>query len=755
MKHNIEANRLNDSTDLDAKLTKAHYNRALSYLKLSELELATEAAQTTLEINRNYRPAISILELIKQEYFVRGLTFIKKNEINEGIRAFQSAVDIDPTFADAYYEIGHAYLELNELNEAEKAAKKVLRFDSDFKSAHGLLEKIKQAYCARGRKYVGWNMLLSAKGAVDEALKLDFEYKPAHQLLEKIKYAYYVQGLESLNKNEYEKAISSFESLLIIDASFAKGYCGIAHVYFKQGKFEDAGKAIGKALGLDSDYESARELLKKIKYAYCDDVLDFLNKNQHSTAITLFGDDLAINVDYMEAKWEDALVYLELGELGEVEKSINQALGFNSDDKIDLDYWFNSDCEFDSDYGFACALLEKITHVYYDQGMTALERNQYDEAIINLENALAIDAGFAEGYVRLQDAYLGFENHYLKQLEIEEDMKKNNIMKRTSEHIELLALSTKSAEEAVYLTGETEFSGNNKKGYDELRNWFRTVGRFKLLDRNEEVELAKRIKTGKTKNGYTADAEFARDQLVQANLRLVIAIARKFQGYNVPLEDLIQEGNIGLITAADKFDYKKGYKFSSYASWWIRWAIVHALNNSSRLIRLPSYFIERIKRYDTVYATLCRELQREPYREEIAKVLDLTIRQVEEILTSKVDAISMDSLLDDEYSAKILGDLIEDPATSNEDSFISEMINEDLIAQFLKRLPEREQKVLKMHFGLEDGERKTLHEIGVALKVTRERVRQLEIEAIKRLRVLYDEIGEFQSDQSWAGKTAV
>lgn len=315
--------------------------------------------------------------------------------------------------------------------------------------------------------------------------------------------------------------------------------------------------------------------------------------------------------------------------------------------------------------------------------------------------------------------------------------------------------SVDSYMDATYPAEETE-PPESYKGSDQsaLTSWLRSVAGHRLLTREEEVELAKRIEAGEMENGDTADAEQARDQLVQANLRLVISIAVKYQGHNVPLEDLIQEGNIGLIKAASKFDYRKGFKFSTYAIWWIKQAIMRTLDNFSRSIRLPSYVVAKMNKFDAVYAALCQELQREPRRDEIAEALDLSLRQVEEILTFNADAISMDLQLSDERSAATLGDLIEDPATSGEEGPIAEMINEDLIAQFLKRLPDREQKVLKMRFGLEDGERKTLREIGVALEVTRERVRQLEIEAIKRLRVLYDEMGEFQSDQSWVGKTA-
>ena len=265
-----------------------------------------------------------------------------------------------------------------------------------------------------------------------------------------------------------------------------------------------------------------------------------------------------------------------------------------------------------------------------------------------------------------------------------------------------------------------------------------------LSDEGKE-ELTKRIRAAEN------EARNARDELVQANLRLVISIAVKYQGHNVPLEDLIQEGNIGLIKAASKFDYQKGFKFSTYAIWWIKQAIMRTLDNFSRSIRLPSYVVAKMNKFDAVYAALCQELQREPRRDEIADALDLTVKQVEEILTFNADTISMDLPLSDERSAATLGDLIEDPTTSGEDGPIAEMINKDLTAQFLKRLPEREQRVLKMRFGLEDGERKTLREIGVALEVTRERVRQLEIDAIKRLYDLYDEMGEFRSNrQSWA-----
>ena len=208
-----------------------------------------------------------------------------------------------------------------------------------------------------------------------------------------------------------------------INAKLTETYYNLALGYIRLGKLEAAGEAVSEALCLDPNYELARKLLKKMKYAYCDCVLNFLNKDQYSTAITPFEDGFVVNTDYMEANWKDVLVYLEQGELGEAKRVVNRALGFDSDDKIDLAYWF------DSDYWFACALLEKIKRVYYDRGITFLVQNQYYEAITNFEDAIAIDVSFTEAYVELQNAYFGFKSCYLRQLEMEEEAEENNVMK--------------------------------------------------------------------------------------------------------------------------------------------------------------------------------------------------------------------------------------------------------------------------------------------------------------------------------------
>jgi RNA polymerase primary sigma factor len=270
---------------------------------------------------------------------------------------------------------------------------------------------------------------------------------------------------------------------------------------------------------------------------------------------------------------------------------------------------------------------------------------------------------------------------------------------------------------------------------DALSSWLRQVAHHSLLTREEEIALAKRIENGD---------ESACDELVQANMRLVVSVASKYQGRNVPLEDLIQEGNIGVMRAAKKFDYRKGFKFSTYAIWWIKQAIRRTLDNCSRSIRLPSYIVAKVNRFDSTYARLCQELQREPKIEELAEALELTESQVKEILALNSDTISMETPLSDEKTAATLGDLVEDTSANPEAGPIADMIEQDLVEQLLGKLSAREQQVLSMRYGLEGGNERTLREIGEKLNVTRERIRQLEIEAIHRLKRFYDEMGEFR-----------
>ena len=270
---------------------------------------------------------------------------------------------------------------------------------------------------------------------------------------------------------------------------------------------------------------------------------------------------------------------------------------------------------------------------------------------------------------------------------------------------------------------------------DALSTWLQTVSQHGLLSREEEIVLAKRIEQ---------NDEGARDELVQANLRLVVSVALKYRGHNVPLEDLIQEGNIGLMRAASKFDYRKGFKFSTYAIWWIRQAIMRTLDNCSRSIRLPSYIVAKVTKFDAAYAHLNQTLRREPTIEELSEVLELTDEQIEDLLLLNSGTVSLELPLNDEKNATTLSDLIEDPQANPEAGPIADLVEENLVDTLLSKLKAREREVIKMRFGLEDGEEKTLREIGEKMDVTRERIRQLEIEAIARIKRLYDEAGELR-----------
>lgn len=272
---------------------------------------------------------------------------------------------------------------------------------------------------------------------------------------------------------------------------------------------------------------------------------------------------------------------------------------------------------------------------------------------------------------------------------------------------------------------------------DALSSWLHSISHHSLLSREEEVELAKRMESGD---------ESARDELVLANLRLVVSVATKYRGHNVPLEDLIQEGNMGLMRAANKFDYRRGFKFSTYAIWWIKQAIMRTLDNCSRSIRLPSYVVAKVNKFESIYAHLRQALHRDPTVEELAKALELTDEQVEEILALNTNTVPLELSLSDERATTTLGDVIEDVSANPEVGAISDLVEQDLVDELLSKLKAREREVIKMRFGLEGREEKTLREIGAEMSVTRERIRQLQTEAIARLQHLYDEMGELKPE---------
>ena len=259
---------------------------------------------------------------------------------------------------------------------------------------------------------------------------------------------------------------------------------------------------------------------------------------------------------------------------------------------------------------------------------------------------------------------------------------------------------------------------------DPVRMYLKEIGKIPLLKPHEEVEYAKRMAEGD---------EFAKQKLVEANLRLVVSIAKRYVGRGMLFLDLIQEGNLGLIKAVEKFDYKKGYKFSTYATWWIRQAITRAIADQARTIRIPVHMVETINKLIRVSRQLLQELGRDPKPDEIAKEMNMTEEKVREIMKIAQDPVSLETPIGEEEDSH-LGDFIpaEDapaPAEAAAYSLLKEQIEE-----VLNTLNDREQNVLKLRFGLEDGRARTLEEVGKEFDVTRERIRQIEAKALRKLR---------------------
>lgn len=259
---------------------------------------------------------------------------------------------------------------------------------------------------------------------------------------------------------------------------------------------------------------------------------------------------------------------------------------------------------------------------------------------------------------------------------------------------------------------------------DPVRMYLKEIGKIPLLKPHEEVELARRMNEGD---------ELAKQRLVEANLRLVVSIAKRYVGRGMLFLDLIQEGNLGLIKAVEKFDYVKGFKFSTYATWWIRQAITRAIADQARTIRIPVHMVETINKLIRVSRQLLQELGRDPKPEEIAKEMDMTEDKVREIMKIAQDPVSLETPIGEEEDSH-LGDFIPDddapaPAEAAAYSLLKEQI-EDVLGS----LNEREQKVLKLRFGLEDGRARTLEEVGKEFDVTRERIRQIEAKALRKLR---------------------
>ncbi|MGM9533916.1 MAG: RNA polymerase sigma factor RpoD [Intestinibacter sp.] len=259
---------------------------------------------------------------------------------------------------------------------------------------------------------------------------------------------------------------------------------------------------------------------------------------------------------------------------------------------------------------------------------------------------------------------------------------------------------------------------------DPVRMYLKEIGKIPLLKPHEEIEYAKRMLEGD---------EVAKQRLVEANLRLVVSIAKRYVGRGMLFLDLIQEGNLGLIKAVEKFDYERGFKFSTYATWWIRQAITRAIADQARTIRIPVHMVETINKLIRVSRQLLQELGRDPKPEEIAKEMDMSEEKVREIMKIAQDPVSLETPIGEEEDSH-LGDFIPDEDALAPAEAAAYSLLKDQIEEVLSSLNEREQKVLKLRFGLEDGRARTLEEVGKEFDVTRERIRQIEAKALRKLR---------------------
>lgn len=299
--------------------------------------------------------------------------------------------------------------------------------------------------------------------------------------------------------------------------------------------------------------------------------------------------------------------------------------------------------------------------------------------------------------------------------------------------VELVAAEEPSPEEIIdeWATEDEEEVFVNPTAYlddvsdDSVRLYLREIGKIPLLTAEQELTLAHRVVAGE---------KDAKDKMAEANMRLVVSIAKRYVGRGLDLLDLIQEGNTGLLRAVEKFDPDKGFKFSTYATWWIRQAITRAIADQARTIRIPVHMVETINKLLRTQRRLTQELNREPTNEEIAKEMEIEVEKVEHIMKIKQDIHSLDQSVRDDEEDSVLGDFVEDEDTiSPEDSAANQLLKEQ-VKDLLSSLSEREQKIVRLRFGLEDGKSHTLEEVGQEFSVTRERIRQIEAKALAKLR---------------------
>ena len=292
------------------------------------------------------------------------------------------------------------------------------------------------------------------------------------------------------------------------------------------------------------------------------------------------------------------------------------------------------------------------------------------------------------------------------------------------------AIEDEPDEEDLDETAVWETNGDyyDEASDDSVRLYLREIGKIPLLNAEEELELAQKVVAGDKK---------AKDKMAEANMRLVVSIAKRYSGRGLDFLDLIQEGNTGLLRAVEKFDPDKGFKFSTYATWWIRQAITRAIADQARTIRIPVHMVETINKLLRTQRRMTQELNREPSIEELAKELEMEPEKVEYVIKIKQDIHSLDAGVGrdgDDDSESVLGDFIEDEDTAKPDELAAGQLLKEQVSDILGALTEREQKIIKMRFGLDDGKNHTLEEVGQEFSVTRERIRQIEAKALAKLR---------------------
>jgi RNA polymerase primary sigma factor len=364
---------------------------------------------------------------------------------------------------------------------------------------------------------------------------------------------------------------------------------------------------------------------------------------------------------------------------------------------------------------FTDEVIQKLIH--QSRGRGFITEQEIIKAVPHLERDIA---GIENLYNKLKDAHIQIleRKEYIEFIPTADKMPIEIGKGQTAK--ERAKDKAKSKKAAKKLLEELD-------SVDSVQMYLKEIGKTELISGDEEVELAKRILKGD---------EEAREKLTKANLRLVVNLAKRYVGRSphLTLLDLIQEGNIGLFRAVEKFDYKRGYKFSTYATWWIRQAITRALADQSRTVRIPVHMVETISKFNQVRRRLLQDLGRDPMPEEIAAEMDVEVEKVRHIIKISQETVSLETPVGEDEEDSTLGDFLEDEKTIMPHNVAAQRLLRDWLQEILTDLQGREQQILEMRFGLKDGIQHTLEEVGAEFKVTRERIRQIEAKALQRIR---------------------